>query len=382
MIHVFFPFRANLDETRRSKNNIGDELRRNVDMQEHLREQLRSEISRNRRLEADATTAAQQLNDAEGATRAIQVELNDERSRVASVERELLISRRRIENEVNLRVEIDADCRQLRTELDEKDRMTDRIRNERDNAVTEIGILKREINHLAERLESTMINQEVTGDGASRSSIAAARDVDVETSSWVLRRDEVILTDTVLGVGGWGEVKLGKFRGTDVAVKQIHHLILSPHNCRLFNREMSIASRCRHPCLLQFIGATSDQGIPLFVSELLDTDLRSHLSQKPLIGKEAILIGLDIARALNYLHMQIPLPIIHRDISSSNVLLWYKGNELHGKLSDYGAANFMRLSMTKHPGALLYSAPETTSAEQTTKVSLSSLTLKIFRLEC
>ena len=176
-------------------------------MQEHLREQLRAEISRNRRLEADAAIATQRLTDAEGATRAIQVELNDERSRVASVERELLISRRRIENEVNLRVEMEVDCRQLRAELDEKDRMADRIRNERDNAVTEIGILKREINHLTERLEATVINQEMTGDGATGSSNAASRDIDTETSSWVLRRDEVVLTDTVLGVGGWGEVK-------------------------------------------------------------------------------------------------------------------------------------------------------------------------------
>ena len=47
-----------------------------------------------------------------------------------------------------------------------------------------------------------------------------------------------------------------------MAVKQIHELILSPHNRRLFMREMNIASKCRHPCLLQFIGATNDDGNP------------------------------------------------------------------------------------------------------------------------
>ena len=168
------------------------------------------------------------------------------------------------------------------------------------------------------------------------------------------------MTDSVLGTGAWGNVKMGQFRGTLVAVKQIHLLILSPHNRRLFEREMSIASRCRHPCLVQFIGATNDDGTPLFVMELLKTDLRSVLSRAALPDSECRAIGYDVIRALVYLHKSKPVPIIHRDISSSNVLL-YHGGETGGwraKLSDYGAANFLRLSMTRHPGALLYSAPE------------------------
>ena len=67
-----------------------------------------------------------------------------------------------------------------------------------------------------------------------------------------------------------------------MAVKQIHELILSPHNRRLFEREMNIASRCRHPCLLQFIGATNDEGTPLFVTELMESSLRTLLERQPL----------------------------------------------------------------------------------------------------
>ena len=187
---------------------------------------------------------------------------------------------------------------------------------------------------------------------------------------WVLSRDEILMTDTCLGVGGWGTVLLGKFRGCKVAVKQIHELILSPHNRRLFEREMNIASRCRHPCLLQFIGATNDEGAPLFVTELMQSSLRTLLEQQLLPTSDICILSVDIAQALNYLHLSKP-PIIHRDISSANVLLWRQGEQWRGKVSDYGTANFMQQIMTVAPGAMIYSAPEALTSNQTIKVSCS-----------
>ena len=190
-----------------------------------------------------------------------------------------------------------------------------------------------------------------------------------EPCDWVICRDEIQMTDKCLGVGGWGTVLLGSFRGCKVAVKQIHELILSPHNRRLFEREMNIASRCRHPRLLQFIGATNDEGSPLFVTELMETSLRALLEQRQLLEAEISVISLDVAQALNYLHKRKP-PIIHRDISSANVLLCQQGDQWRGKVSDYGTANFMKQTMTVAPGAMIYSAPEALTSNQTVKVSL------------
>ena len=189
-----------------------------------------------------------------------------------------------------------------------------------------------------------------------------------EACDWVISRDEIHITDTCLGVGGWGTVVLGRFRGCKVAVKQIHELILSPHNRRLFEREMNIASRCRHPCLLQFIGATNDEGSPLFVTELMESSLRALLELQRLSATDVSILSLDIAQALNYLHMSKP-PIIHRDISSANVLLWQQHDQWRGKVSDYGTANFMQKTMTVGPGAMIYSAPEALTSNQTVKVS-------------
>ena len=191
-----------------------------------------------------------------------------------------------------------------------------------------------------------------------------------QTPDWVIPRDQIQLTDKCLGRGGWGSVLEGKYCDCAVAVKQMYELILSDHNRRLFEREMSIAARCRHPCLLQFIGATNDEGSPLFVTELMESSLRALLEQRPLSSLEVSVISLDVARALNYLHLKKPSPIIHRDISSANVLLWRQADQWRGKVSDYGTANVLQQTMTVGPGALIYSAPEAHTKHQTVKVCL------------
>ena len=190
-----------------------------------------------------------------------------------------------------------------------------------------------------------------------------------ESFDWVIARSEIQMTDRRLGNGGLASVFEGTYCGCTVAVKHIHDLIISPHNIRLFEREMNIASKCRHPHLLQFIGATVDEGSPLFVTELMEKSLRTLLEQRQLSETEIRTISLDVARALNFLHQKKPEPIIHRDVSSANVLLWKQGDQWRGKVSDYGTANFMQQTMTVALGANIYTAPEALTPDQTAKVS-------------
>ena len=190
-----------------------------------------------------------------------------------------------------------------------------------------------------------------------------------QSPDWVISRDQIQLTEKCIGKGGWGSVVEGKYCGCTVAVKQIYEVLLnlSSHNREMFEREMSIASKCRHPCLLQFIGATNDEGSPLFVTELMETSLRKLLEQRSLSTTEVAVFSLDVARALNYLHQRKPRPIIHRDISSANVLLWRQADQWRGKVADYGAANFMQPNMSACPGAAIYSAPEARFTENQTE---------------
>ena len=137
-----------------------------------------------------------------------------------------------------------------------------------------------------------------------------------ETRDWVIPRDEIQITEKCLGRGGWRSVNEGTYCVCTVAVKQIHELILSSHNKNLFEREMNIASKCRHPHLLQFISATNDEGNPLFVTELMEKSLRTLLDQRQLSETEIAVICLDVALALNYLHQKKPEPIICKCFSS------------------------------------------------------------------
>ena len=194
----------------------------------------------------------------------------------------------------------------------------------------------------------------------------------LKTRDWVISRDQIqINAGKCLGDGGWGRVVEGTFCGCVVAIKRPHKSTLTPQERSVFEREMDIASRCRHPCLLQFIGATKDdKQSPLFVTELMESSLRKLMGQRRLSETEISVISLGVAQALNYLHQRKPTPIVHRDVSSANVLLWRRGDQWRGKVSDYGTAKFVQEIMTVNPGAILYSAPEAGSPfNQTVKVS-------------
>ena len=175
---------------------------------------------------------------------------------------------------------------------------------------------------------------------------------------WVVSKDDVIMTDEILGEGAYGNVTVAVFRGLRVAAKCLHHLIISDYNLALFSREMDIASRIRHPNLVQFIGATK-VGSPIILTELMSTSLYKELQKKTLTHPQIVTISRDVALALNYLHLWKPDPIIHRDVSSPNVLLDPTvGVSYRAKVTDYGTANLQHEAGTVMPGNPAYAAPE------------------------
>ena len=350
---------------REKETNLADEQEARLRLEDELREARETCAELERRLENERLlreTTRQDVQTKEETIREQSQLLQQERELKSGLEERVRDFQIHVEEERNRRIATERELTEERITLQQDRENLEREREIYQQRIRDSERTVSESEHRLRELQSAV--------AAAQEALAEYRRL--EPRDWIIRRDEVMLSEKNLGVGAWGKVYEGTFRGCQVAVKQIHDLILSPHNRRLFEREMSIASRCRHPHLLQFIGATNNDGSPLFITELLDTDLRNVLTQRSLHLEEVVCIALDVAKGLNYLHLNKPFPIIHRDISSSNVLLWRRNNCWRAKLSDYGAANFMRQHMTSSPGARIYAAPESQTSQQSPKVSTNS----------
>ena len=190
-------------------------------------------------------------------------------------------------------------------------------------------------------------------------------------TSWIIQREEIDLTDNVLGTWGQHVVRIATFRGTDVAAKCLHHTILFPSNLQLFEREMNMAAVARHPNLVLFIGATMDKEC-IILTELMPYSLKELLEKGNLKNEQVLSVAMDVCRALNYLHLLQPEPIVHRYVNSTNVLLQpLNAGQWRAKLSDYVLANFLHQLFTP-AGSSAYAAPESHLLQQSPKIDTFS----------
>ena len=206
-----------------------------------------------------------------------------------------------------------------------------------------------------------------------RAQLAEERAEGLETQ-WVVHREEITMTERQLGGGGWGVVKVAKFRGIEVAAKTLYEQLRSDYYRHVFIREMNMAARLRHPHLVQFIGATLE-GEMIILTELMATSLRRVLEGGRISREHILSISVQVCQALNYLHLMQPDPVIHRDISSANILLNpLPDGRWSAKVTDYGSVNTQRMLNTMNPGSPVYAAPEAGNPSlQSTKMDMFSL---------
>ena len=260
---------------------------------------------------------------------------------------------------------------QLKGELVAANKMVEMKSTECNRAKHDLEVARKEIEQL--RAESAAANKRADSNNAELQECNRARH-DLESQlaqerkrieyleshveySWKVSHSDIRLVKKI-GHGGYGTIRSGQLK---VAVKQLHHLIMSPEMVRLMNREIDIMSKLRHPNLLFFIAAVFDDpsGNPLIISELMERSLHDAYEKRLLTSeREKLAIMRDAAAGLNYLHC-LPDPIIHRDISSAIVLLVSKGpGQWATKISDFGSAKLAEIAVTDAPGARIYSAPE------------------------
>ena len=237
--------------------------------------------------------------------------------------------------------------------------------------------LSEDLNHVERRTQEMMVELATfrvdLENMRKRAELAEQKSHDLETQ-WVVRREHIHMTDRELGGGGWGYVNVAKFRGIEVAAKSLYEQIRSDYYKRLFIREMNMAARLRHPNLVQFIGATLE-GEMIILTELMHSSLRRVLEQGGISREHTVSISVQVCQALNYLHLMQPDPVIHRDISSANVLLNpLPNNGWLAKVTDYGSVNTLQALQTKNPGNPVYAAPEAIDPSlQSTKMDIFSV---------
>ena len=130
-----------------------------------------------------------------------------------------------------------------------------------------------------------------------------------------------------------------------------------------FQQECAFLESIRHPNIVQYLGVTRDpeSRLPVLLMELLDESLTNMLerSQQSLAYYVQVDICHDIALAVAYLHSN---DIIHRDLSSNNVLM-ITGRR--AKVTDFGMSKLAGATpsrsmtpLTICPGAQVYMPPE------------------------
>ena len=183
-------------------------------------------------------------------------------------------------------------------------------------------------------------------------------------------------TEIRLGGGGFGSVFLAKWSGSNVAIKRLHESLMGldrnnkpSKEFQRFIAEFPTLCKCAHPTIVQVFGMvppSTHRGSHGVVMELLRVSLKERYAQQPcLSATQEIGILQNIASAANYLHSK---NFLHRDITTSNVMLTNAGAESEGVLAKVVDLGIVRAlgdstqdarSWTEAPGQPSYMAPET-----------------------
>ena len=180
---------------------------------------------------------------------------------------------------------------------------------------------------------------------------------------------EVVDLKEEIGKGAYGVVKKVSLHGTICAAKDIHAILIDSANAKEFEcikksflEECIKCSKLFHPNIVQFLGIhyPSEQAkLPWLIMELLDCSLTGFVKKYDkgsvsLFVKTSIFC--DISLGLQFLHGR---NIIHRDLSSNNILLT---KHLTAKITDLGVAKLVdpdgSKSHTTAPGTQYFLPPD------------------------
>ncbi|XP_022773728.1 probable leucine-rich repeat receptor-like protein kinase At1g35710 [Durio zibethinus] len=168
-----------------------------------------------------------------------------------------------------------------------------------------------------------------------------------------------------IGTGGYGSVYKAQLPcGKIVALKKLHHLEAEdPGFDKSFRNEVKILSEIRHRNIVKLHGYCLHRRCMFLIYEYIERGslfwvLSNDEEAVELNWIKRVEIIKSVAHALSYLHHDCTPPIVHRDISSSNILL---NSSLEAFVADFGTARMLHLdssNLTVLAGTYGYIAPE------------------------
>ncbi|TYG52379.1 hypothetical protein ES288_D09G023300v1 [Gossypium darwinii] len=168
-----------------------------------------------------------------------------------------------------------------------------------------------------------------------------------------------------IGVGGYGSVYKAKLpSGKVVALKKLHHLEAeNPTFDKSFRNEIKFLSEIRHRNIVKLHGFCLHRRSMFLIYEYMEKgslfcNLRDEVNAVEMDWTKRVEIIKGIAHALSYLHHDCCPPIVHRDISSNNVLL---NSSFEAFVADFGTARMLDLDSSYQTiivGTCGYVAPE------------------------
>ncbi|KAL0969436.1 hypothetical protein UPYG_G00227360 [Umbra pygmaea] len=173
--------------------------------------------------------------------------------------------------------------------------------------------------------------------------------------------------EEIIGVGGFGKVYRAVWRGQEVAVKAARRDPDEEEGQTLesVRQEAKLFAMLHHPNIMALLGVCLQEPTLCLVMEFArGGPLNRALSGKRIPPCTLVDWAVQIARAMHYLHCEAIVPIIHRDLKSSNILILEKVEmeDLSNKtlkITDFGLAReWHRTTKMSAAGTYAWMAPE------------------------